>query len=185
MKHSYKYSSLSFNAVRERFCAKGERERTCTHLSLPLGGRTRAERSWKRLDALHPLLSDILTNSGAPRADNYFCGPQGPRLPLASSFTAGPPSCVALAPLALFLAVVHGDFSCWKPPPFCAFFLRGPEGPAGKGWGGVVKCSGVLNHLETHTRGYEPSSYSAPTPPFRVILRSISRSLRASSSLGP
>jgi len=138
----------------------------------------------ERLDALHPLPSDILTNSGAPRADNYFCGPRRPRLPRVFIYRGPmPPPCfspppVTARPLTLSLAVVHGngDFSCWKPPPFCAFFFyTGPRAPpcprSEKGEGRGKTRSTVLNHLETHESMNHLRSWNISTPPSGVILR--------------
>lgn len=73
---------------------------TCTHYSHRkilenLNHRKDPETLDERLDALHPLPSDILTNSGAPRADNYFCGLRGLRLPrvfICSERSPYPPS---------------------------------------------------------------------------------------------
>lgn len=176
-------------AMRERFCEGSKREkhaRISVSFSLFLRGRTRAERSWKRLDALHPLLSDILTNSGAPRADNYFCGPRGPRLPLASSFTAGPPSCVArlsarspFSSPSLFSSPSYTGMAIFRAEshrPFAPFFLRGPEGPGRK----RVRGRGeTLRRFKSSRDTHESTSHlrtlrTPPTPPFRVILRSIS-----------
>lgn len=94
----------------------------------------------ERLDALHPLPSDILTNSGAPRTDNYFCGPRRPRL-LRVFIYPGPR---AFSTLLLSFARYHAPPRSFPPsytataifraesrrPFVLSFFLRGPEGPA-------------------------------------------------------
>jgi len=94
----------------------------------------------ERLDALHPLPSDILTNSGAPRADNYFRGPRGPRLPRVFIYP-GPHASAAFTTRSSLPSPSHFSLALSRRPrrarrffvlkaarPFCAF-LRGPEGP--------------------------------------------------------
>lgn len=174
-------------STRREILRREKKGETCAPLCLSLGGRTRVERSWKRLDALHPLLSDILTNSGAPRADNYFCGPRGPRLPLASSFTAGPPSCVARfsarpPPPSFFSSPSYTGTAIFRAEshrPFELFFARARGPRRGCGRKRVRGRGETLQRFKSSRDTHESTSHlrtlRTPTPPFRVTLRSISR----------
>lgn len=97
----------------------------------------------ERLDALHPLPSDILTNSGAPRTDNYFCRPRRPRLPRIFIYPGPRASSTLLlsfacyhAPLALssLLYTATAIFRAESRHPFVSFFARarGPRHVLGR-----------------------------------------------------
>lgn len=125
-----------------------------------------AETLHERLDALHPLPSDILTNSGAPRTDNYFCGPRRPRLPRVFIYPGPRASSTLLLSLARYQRVPSPSyirprrfFAAESRRSFVPFFLRGPEGPGHVR--GRKRVRGVVKHAwrfksPRDTREYEP-----------------------------
>lgn len=127
------------------------------------------EGSRSSVSTLHPREhSDVLTNSTAPRADNYFCARAD--LAFASSFTASFPLSLSLFPLLSPSRRISArtNFSWTEstrtPPPVCRFapFLHGPGAVVVKGTRGRGGRSSVLNHLNAlhanhlHSKGAFP-----------------------------
>lgn len=101
------------------------------------------EGSRSSVSTLHPREhSDVLTNSTAPRADNYFCARAD--LAFASSFTASFPLSLSLSsPLPFSSHFRANEFFVDRKHenptprlPFCAFFAR-PWGGRGEGYAGA------------------------------------------------
>lgn len=101
------------------------------------------EGSRSSVSTLHPREhSDVLTNSTAPRADNYFCARAD--LAFASSFTASFPLSLSLSsPLPFSSHFRANEFFVDRKHenptprlPFCTFFAR-PWGGRGEGYAGA------------------------------------------------
>lgn len=159
------------------------------------GGETSEDGRIHRIPSvstLHPREpSDVLTNSAAPRADNYFCAVGSPRVfiypgpslfPFPSSlFSLYPSPSLSFFHLASWTFRAN-DFSWHESnptPAFAPFFAR-PWGGRGEGYGAWCSFS-VLNHLRDVRTVREPPPTGPSTPPFAGIprpFRDTERSLR-------